>query len=66
MTVATYHVTGMTCGHCVEAVTREVSDVPGVVSVDVDLAGGTVAVHGEDVSDRAVREAIDEAGYTVV
>jgi copper ion binding protein len=61
----TYVVTGMTCGHCAEAVTREVTEVPGVTAVDVDVEAGRVVVHGDDVSDAAVREAIDEAGYAV-
>jgi copper ion binding protein len=61
----TYVVTGMTCGHCAEAVTREVTEVPGVTAVDVDVEAGRVVVHGDDVSDPAVREAIDESGYAV-
>ena len=65
MSSTTYTVTGMTCGHCAAAVTREVSEVAGVTSVDVSVESGTVVVHGEDVSDDAVREAVDEAGYAV-
>ena len=61
----TYTVTGMTCSHCVDAVTSEVSGVPGVSSVDVTVETGTVVVHGENVDDQAVRAAIDEAGYEV-
>jgi copper chaperone CopZ len=63
MTSTTYIVTGMTCGHCADAVTREVSAVPGVASVDVTVDTGTVVVHGDQISDDAVRAAIDEAGY---
>lgn len=66
MSTRTYPVEGMTCGHCVAAVTGEVSKVPGVSGVDVDLAAGTVTVTGEPIDDGAVRDAIDEAGYTVV
>jgi copper chaperone CopZ len=60
----TYTVEGMTCGHCVAAVTGEVGKVPGVTDVAVDLAAGTVTVTGSP-EDAAVRDAIDEAGYTV-
>ncbi len=67
MTTATFDVTGMTCGHCVRAVTEEVSAVPGVTAVDVDLDAGRVRVTGDgSVDDRAVRAAVDEAGYEVV
>ncbi len=65
MSSTTYTVTGMTCGHCADAVTREVSEIAGVTSVDVSVESGTVVVHGEGVSDDAVREAVDEAGYAV-
>jgi copper chaperone CopZ len=64
MTTATYTVTGMTCGHCASAVTEEVSQVPGITAVDVDLAGGGLTVTSEaPVDDAAVRAAVEEAGY---
>ena len=64
MTTATYTVTGMTCGHCVGAVTEEVTRVPGVTAVDVDLASGRLTVTSDTpVDDDAVRAAVDEAGY---
>ena len=63
---ATYTVTGMTCGHCVSAVTEEVSQVPGVTAVDVDLATGGLTVTSEQpVDETAVRAAVEEAGYEV-
>jgi copper chaperone CopZ len=63
---ASYTVVGMTCGHCVSAVTEEVSQVPGVTLVDVDLARGALTVTGETtVDDGAVRAAVEEAGYEV-
>ncbi len=64
MTTSTYTVTGMTCGHCVNAVTEEVTAVPGVTAVDVDLATGRLTVSSDaPVDDDAVRAAVDEAGY---
>ena len=63
---ASYTVVGMTCGHCVSAVTEEVSQVPGVTGVDVDLASGALTVTGETAVDGgAVRAAVEEAGYEV-
>jgi copper chaperone CopZ len=56
----------MTCGHCVDAVTAEVSQLPGVTAVDVDLAGGALTVTSESPVDAtAVRAAVEEAGYEV-
>ena len=69
-TTATYSVTGMTCSHCVAAVTEEVSRLAGVSAVDVDLnAGGDSRVtvtSAAPVPVEAIREAVDEAGYTLV
>ncbi|MBB2912402.1 copper ion binding protein [Streptosporangium becharense] len=65
MSVTTYTVTGMTCGHCVSSVKEEVGEVPGVTGVEVDLPTGRVEVSGESLDDAAVRAAIKEAGYEV-
>lgn len=66
MTTATYQVTGMTCDHCVRAVTTELVLLEGVRSVDIDLAQGAVTVTSDGPLDREeVREAIDEAGYAL-
>jgi len=63
---ASYTVVGMTCGHCVDAVTEEVGAVPGVTAVDVDLAsGGLTVTSTEHLDDGAVRAAVEEAGYEV-
>lgn len=63
----TYTVSGMTCGHCVASVTKEVSQLAGVTAVDVDLATGAVTVQSSQPLDaEAVAEAVDEAGYVVV
>ena len=66
MSVRTYTVDGMSCDHCVKAITSEVTQLAGVDAVAVDLANRTVSVSGDDVDDAAVAAAIDEAGYTVV
>lgn len=60
----TYSVSGMTCQHCVDAVTTEVSALPGVSDVTVDLDSGTLTVTGEATAEQ-VAEAVDEAGYTL-
>jgi copper chaperone CopZ len=61
-----YRVDGMSCEHCVVAVTGEVGDVAGVTTVDVDLASKLVTVSGAAIDDAAVVAAIDEAGYDAV
>ena len=65
MQTLTYSVPGISCGHCRTAITGEVARIAGVSAVDVDLERKVVTVAGAGVSDAAVREAIDEAGYDV-
>jgi copper chaperone len=65
----THHLTvqGMTCGHCVAAVEQELSALPGVTSVQVDLASGAVRVDAtEPLGSELLVAAVDEAGYEVV
>ncbi|MEU0547725.1 copper ion binding protein [Micromonospora sp. NPDC005979] len=67
MVDTTYQVRGMTCGHCVSAVSAEVGAIEGVRDVRVDLATGQVTVSSEQpVNTEAVRAAVDEAGYDLV
>ena len=63
-TTTTYQVKGMTCGHCVNAVTTELSGLDGVSKVDVDLETGNVIVTSDEpLEPDTVRAAVDEAGY---
>jgi copper chaperone len=55
-------VRGMTCAHCVSAITSAVSPLAGVTGVDVDLDAGEVRVSGEPDA-QAVTAAIEDAGY---
>lgn len=62
-------ISGMTCGHCVASVTEELKELDGVKDVDVILdaqgiSTATVTATGK-LSEASLREAIDEAGYTV-
>lgn len=61
-----YTVTGMTCGHCAQAVTSEISELPGVADVQVDIASGAVTVtSAAPLAEDSVRAAVDEAGYAL-
>jgi copper chaperone CopZ len=67
MSTSTFTVSGMTCGHCVRSVTEEVSDIPGVLDVQVDLATGRLTVSSATpLEASAVRAAVEEAGYQLV
>jgi copper chaperone len=61
---STYTVNGMTCGNCISAVTEELSRLPGVHDVQVELTTGAVRVTSDGpLPIDEVRVAIDEAGY---
>ncbi|MEV7573978.1 cation transporter [Pseudarthrobacter sp. NPDC089323] len=69
-TITTVSVSGMTCGHCVSAVSEELEALAGVEAVDVELnAGGisTVTITStKKLSPSEIGEAVAEAGYLVV
>ena len=70
MSRSTFLVRGMTCAHCVSSVTEEISEIPGVLSVSVDLViDGDSVVNvesGSEIDEELIRAAIDEAGYDLV
>jgi copper chaperone len=70
MTTQTFTVSGMTCGHCVAAVTDEITAIPGVSEVTIDLVAGApsavTVVSAEPLEADVVRAAVDEAGYQLV
>ena len=67
MTTETITVKGMTCGGCVNSVTKALTGVAGVERADVDLAGAKATVTFDDnrTSVAALKEAVEEAGYDV-
>ena len=66
MPTTSYVVTGMTCDHCVHAVTEEVSGLAGVDDVTVDLTSGRLTVtSANEIPYTAGAAAVDEAGYAL-
>ena len=66
MSISEYTVRGMTCAHCAAAVTEEVTKIPGVASVQVDVVNGLVSVAADGpLSTEAFVAAVEEAGYEV-
>lgn len=65
----TFAVDGMTCGHCVQSVTEELTSLDGVKDVTVELhAGGSspvTVVHDRPLSAEEINAAVEEAGYAV-
>jgi copper chaperone len=68
-TTTDYIVTGMTCAHCVAAVTGELTALDGVQAVSIELVAdgeSTVTVRSTGpLPEKAVRMAVDEAGYVL-
>lgn len=66
MSERTYSVPDVSCGHCVSAITEELSPIPGVSRVDVNLETKKVTVeHDGSVSDAQLRAGIEAAGYEI-
>jgi copper chaperone len=66
MATTTLTVLGMTCDHCVRAVTEELTALGGVQDVAIDLADGSVTLTSDrPIDPAAITTAIDEAGYEV-
>jgi len=67
MTTTTFRVPGMTCGHCKQAVTTELSKLAGVSTVEVDLDTKAVTVtSGAALAWSRIAEAVDEAGFEAI
>lgn len=67
MNTNTYRVEGMTCGSCAGKVSDRVEQIPGVQDIDVDLATGQITLtSGTELDDVTVRDAVRDAGYTMV
>jgi copper chaperone len=65
--MTTIKINGMSCNHCVMAVTKALSEVDGITDVKVDLATGEATFDERDPVDmNAVRGAVKQAGYEVV
>lgn len=63
--IATYTVTGMTCGHCEASVREEIEEIAGVESVIVDRTRNVAEITSvEPIDEKAVIDAVEEAGYT--
>lgn len=65
-TIRHFTVTGMTCGHCEDAVTQEVGALEGVTEAAVSASSGSLTVKLADqapAADEAIIAAVDEAGY---
>ncbi|MFT4185858.1 MAG: cation transporter [Micrococcaceae bacterium] len=60
-----YDIEGMSCQHCIHAITEEVSEIPGVANIKISLDDKTLSLDSpEDVTTK-VKAAVDEAGYEV-
>lgn len=67
MDLQRFTVRGMTCAHCVQAVTHEICGLPGVERVDIELSTGAVSVAADRPIGRSELAAgVEEAGYELV
>ena len=63
--IANYSVTGMSCGHCENAVREELESIAGITDISVSASTGTLQITStEAIADELVLAAVEEAGYT--
>lgn len=60
----TLHIAGMSCGHCVNAVSQALGAIPGVKDVSVQMGRAVVSYNENEVKPDAMERAIGDAGYT--
>ena len=65
MSTATLKITGMSCSHCVRAITQALEQVPGVTRAVVDLGGGRAVVEYDaaQTTARALANVVMDEGY---
>ncbi len=57
---------GMTCQHCVMAVTKALGSIPGIKDLKIDLAKGEATFENpQNIPREKIRQAVQDAGYTV-
>jgi copper chaperone len=62
----TLSIGGMTCGHCVKAVQKELGNIPGVVVDKVEIGTAVLEIDEKRVTAEMLAAAVGEAGYTVI
>lgn len=58
-------ISGMSCGHCLNAVNKAIAAVPGVEIRSVQIGRAEVRVPDDSSADQAVKAAVENAGYRV-
>ena len=62
----TFIISGMSCGGCVNSLTRVLKSVPGIEPLKVEVGKASVRLESDKVSDAVVRAAVERAGFEVV
>ena len=66
MTAKELKIEGMSCGHCVMAVKKELSKIQDVVVEDVQIGSAKVQYDESKVTEKAFEDAIEEAGFKLI
>ena len=65
MKIQTLTIRGMTCGHCVMSVKKELSKIPAVTIKEVKIGSAVVEADGSAATWEKLKNAVEEAGYSV-
>jgi copper chaperone CopZ len=59
-------ISGMSCGGCVNSLTRVLKSVPGIEPLKVEVGRASLRLDLDQASDAAVKAAVERAGFAVV
>jgi copper chaperone len=66
MSDKTYTIKGMSCGGCVNSLTRVLRSVPGIEPIKIEVGTAQLRIDDTKVSSQTVKDAVDRAGFEVV
>jgi len=64
-TVKTFTISGMSCGGCVNSLTRVLTSVPGIEPIKIEVGKAELRLAGQ-VTSQTVKDAVARAGFEVV
>ena len=62
----TFTISGMSCGGCVNSLTRVLKTVPGIEPLKIEVGTAALRIDTSQVTDDTVKSAVERAGFEVV
>ena len=66
MNTRTLKIQGMSCGHCVKALKKELEKIEGLTVLSVEIGSAKVSWNGKEIDDKVLAAAVNEAGFKLL